>query len=127
LSDVTAARLISTDTRSALLVALGAALIAAPIAATLTVPAMVTGVVIGALVVGLGLAGTATGGRGTLPVAAQPAYDQGLGLGLVLSAAGFAAFGDTGALLLFGAAGLLVLAVTAVTRYSARPVGQNFL
>jgi len=124
---VTAARLISLDTRSALLLALGTALIAVPIVADLSVAAMVAAVAIGALVVGLGLAGTASGGRGTLPVGAQAAYDQGASLGLLLSATAFGVVGDTAALLLFGAGGLVLLAVTAVTRYSAPPAGQNFL
>jgi hypothetical protein len=55
------------------------------------------------------------------------AYDQGLALGLLLSALAFAIAGDTGAVALFGAVGVAQLIVTATTRYSTRRGAQNFL
>ena len=122
-----AARLISPDTRAAFLVALGAALIGAPIVLGLALAAVVAGVVTGTLVLGIGLAGTASGGRGTVPMAIQPTLDQGLALGLLLSGAAFAITGHLPAALVFGGAGLAQLLVTAVTRYSAPPTGQDFL
>ena len=124
---VTAARLISPDTRSALVVALGAILIGLPIVIGLSLSAIAASVVIGVFVLGLGLAGTAPNGRGTIPVSAQMVFDQGLAFGLLLSGLAFAFSGDTPAVLLFGLAGLVQLSITAVTRYSAAPAGQNFL
>ena len=124
---MTVSRLISSDTRSALIIALGAVLIGAPIVLELSLAAMVAGIAIGVCVVGLGLAGTASGGRGTIPVSTQAAYDQGLALGLLLSALAFAVAGDTGAVLLFGISGLVQLSITATTRYSVRAGARDFL
>ncbi len=124
---VTAARLISPDTRSALVMALGAALIAAPVALGLGLAAIVASVVIGAFVLGLGLAGTAVGGRGTIPLSTQMAFDQGMAIGLLLSGMAFAFAGDAPAVLLFGLAGLVQAGITATTSYSARPAAQDFL
>lgn len=117
---MTFTRLISVDTRSGFLVALGTTLLLAPVAIGLSAAAMVTGVLVGALAIGLGLAGTAVGGRGTIPVSAQMAYDQGLGVGLVLTAAVFIVAGDPTATLLFGVAGAVGLLIAGVTRYSAQ-------
>ncbi len=127
LENVTAARLISPDTRSALVVALGAILIGVPIVIGLSLSAIAASVVIGVFVLGLGLAGTAANGRGTIPVTTQMVFDQGLAFGLLLSGLAFAFAGDTPAVLLFGLAGLAQLFITAVTRYSAAPAGQSFL
>lgn len=125
--NVTASRLFSPDTRSALILGLGIVLIVAPVALGLSEAAMVAGVAIGACVVGLGLAGTASGGRATIPIRAQASYDQGLALGLVLSALAFAVAGDHGPAMLFGLSGLVQVLVAATTRYSARPGLQDFL
>lgn len=124
---MTLSRLISPDTRSGLLIALGATLILAPTAMGLSSAAMVTGVAVGAIAVGLGLAGTASGGRGTIPVGAQMAYDQGLAFGLAISGLAFGAIGEPLALALFTGAGLVHLLVSALTRYSTRPAPQDFL
>ena len=124
---VTAARLISPDTRSALVVALGAILIAIPIVVGLSLASIAASVVIGVFVLGLGLAGTAAGGRGTIPVSTQMVFDQGLAIGLLLSGLAFAFAGDTPAVMLFGLAGLAQLSITAITRYSAPPATQDFL
>lgn len=124
---MTAARLISTETRSALLIALGTVLIAAPIVIGFGSALLATGIVTGAVMVGVGLAGTAATGRGTLPVSTHLALDRGLALGLIASGAIFGAAGNIAGLLLFGLAGLASVAITAITRYSARPAPQDFL
>jgi len=114
-------RLISHALRSALLVVAGSALIAVPFLMGLDPAPLVTGVLVGTLAIALGLAGTDAGGRGTLPLSAQAVYDRGLALGLLLSAGIFGIDGESQAMLLFAGAGLAALAMTAVTRYSARP------
>lgn len=124
---MTVSRLLSPETRSALILGLGTILIGAPIALGFSLAAMVAGIAIGVCVVGLGLAGTASGGRGTIPIRTQASYDQGLALGLLLSALAFAFAGDSGAVLLFGLSGLVQLIITATTRYSVRPGAQDFL
>ena len=115
---MTVARLISIDTRSGLLVGLGAAILFAPIALGLSAAAMVVGITIGALAIGLGIAGTAPSGRGTIPVNAHMAYDAGLAFGLLLTAAAFAVIGEMGAAGLFAGAGVLQFALSATTRYT---------
>jgi hypothetical protein len=119
---MTVARLISPAFRSGLLMAAGTALIALPTAFGLGAAAIVTGVAVGAAIVALALAGTEANGRGTLPVTAQSVYDRGIALGLLMVGAVFAVAGDGGAALLFGAAGVGALIVTAITRYSAGAV-----
>jgi hypothetical protein len=117
---------ISADTRSGLLMALGTALLLAPFAVGAGNAALVSGVVIGALAISLGIAGTASNGRGTIPVAAQSAYDFGLALGLLVSAAALGVAGDQIALIVFGAAGLVALVIGSLTRYTAT-ASPNFL
>jgi hypothetical protein len=112
--------LISHALRAGLLMVAGTTLIAGPFLLGLDAAAIVTGVLVGTLAVALGLAGTEPGGRGTLPLSAQAVYDRGLALGLLLSAAIFAAAGQIEAMALFAAAGIAALVMTSVTRYSAR-------
>ena len=76
---------------------------------------------LGALAVELGVAGTASEGRGTLPISAHAVYDRALALGLFLAAAIFGVTGETEAAPVFAAAGALALVVTSITRYSATP------
>ena len=76
---------------------------------------------LGALVIELGIAGTATEGRGTLLDLGHAVYDRGLALGLFVVAAIFGLTGETDAAPVFAAAGALALVVTSVTRYSASP------
>jgi hypothetical protein len=116
---VTFVRLISPTIRSALVIAAGTALILVPFPAGAGAGAIVTGVLVGVLTVALGLAGTASEGRGTIPLSAQAAYDRVLATGLLLLAGGFGLAGDAAATATFAGAGLLALAVTAVTSYSA--------
>jgi hypothetical protein len=116
---MTIARLISPALRSGLLMAAGTALIGVPFAVGLGAAAIVTGLTVGVFVVALALAGTATEGRGTLPISAQAVYDRGIGVGLLLVAVIFALASDTGAAILFAIAGLAALVVTSITRYSA--------
>jgi hypothetical protein len=119
---MTVFRLISPALRGGLLVAAGTGLIVAPLFLQLSAAAIVTGTLVGALIVALGLAGSAGSGRGTLPVTAQAVYDRGLALGLIAAAAAFGLAGQLDALIVFAAAGLGAAIVTSITRYSARPV-----
>ena len=119
---MTNVRLISLALRSGLLMAAGTALIAVPFMIGLGPAPIATGVGVGVMMVALALAGTDTGGRGTLPVSAQAVYDRGAALGLLLAAVVFELAGEPGASVVFGIAGAATLAVTSVTRYSARPV-----
>jgi len=107
----------------------GVALPAAAWALQLSVAAQIAGLAIAALVIALGLAGTATSGRGTIPVQAQAAYDQGLAIGLLATAAIFGVAGDARALALFGVAGVATLMICVATRYSPGPrrASQDFL
>ena len=114
-------RLLDIALRSSLMIAAGAALIFGPAAAGLSGAALVTGVGAGVLAVALGLAGTADAGRGTLSASAQGAYDRLLGGGLLVTALAFGIAGQRGALVLFGAVGILALSVAAMTRYSVSP------
>jgi hypothetical protein len=116
---MTIARLISPALRSGLLMTAGTALIGVPLAIGLDAAAIVTGMTIGVMVVALALAGTATDGRGTIPVSAQAVFDRGIALGLLFVGVVFALAGDLGAALLFATAGFAALIVTSITRYSA--------
>jgi hypothetical protein len=118
---MTVLRLIPLALRSGLLMLAGTALIAAPFALDLGSAALVTAVAIGGLMVALGLAGTDSSGRGTLPVSAHAVYDRGTALGLALVAVVFAVADQTEAALVFGVAGVAALIVTTITSYSARP------
>lgn len=107
----------------------GVALPALAWALALSVAAQIAGLVIAALVIALGLAGTAASGRGTIPVRAQAAYDQGLAAGLLTAAVIFGVAGDSAALALFGIAAAATLMICLGTRYSAGPrrTSQDFL
>ena len=118
---MTFSRLISSDTRAGMLVAVGTALLLVPIAIGLSVAAIAAGVMIGVLTVGLGLAGTATSGRGTIPVTAHMVYDQGLAAGLLLSGGVFLLAGEPVAARRVRRAGLVQLVVGGITRYTATP------
>jgi hypothetical protein len=116
---MTIARIISPALRSGLLMAAGTALIGVPFAFALDAAAIVTGMIVGVMVVALALAGTASDGRGTIPVSAQAVFDRGIGLGLLIVGVVFGIAGDLGAALLFAGAGSAALIVTSITRYSA--------
>lgn len=118
---VTLFRLISAGTRSALMIAGGTAMSLLPLALGLSDAAVVSALAIGALTVGLGIAGTASDGRGTLPISAHAAYDRGLALGLFLVAILFGTVGnERAALAFFGVAGAIQLFIGVSTRYSTR-------
>lgn len=119
-------RTFSPALRSGLVLATGAVLIVAPLALGLSNAAAATGLAVGVIVVALGLAGTADTGRGTLPVSAQSSYDAGLGIGLLLAAFAFALAGQPASVVLFAAAGVAMLAITATTRYSLQAEYRNF-
>ena len=118
---MTIARIISPALRSGLLMAAGTALIGVPFAVGLGAAAIVTGLTVGVFVVALALAGTATEGRGTLPISAQAVYDRGIAFGLLIVAVVFGIAGELGAALLFATAGVAAVIVTSITRYSASP------
>jgi hypothetical protein len=105
--------------RAALLVVAGSALIAVPFLLKLDAAPMVTGIIVGSLAIALGVAGTESGSRGSLPISTQAVYDRGLALGLIASAVLFALFGELEAMALFAIAGVAALIMTSVTRYSA--------
>ena len=119
---MTILRLISPAMRSALILASGLALITIPFMLGLEPAAVATGAIVGIVMVALALAGTESSGRGTLPVSAQAVYDRGLAIGLMAAAALFALSGEQSATLVFAAAGVVTLIVTAITRYSAKPI-----
>lgn len=123
---MSASRNVSPALRSGLVLAAGAVLIVAPLALGLSPGAAATGLAVGVLAIALALAGTADSGRGTLPVSTQAAYDAGLGVGLLLAALAFGLAGQLGSLILFGAVGLVILAITSTTRNSVRAT-QDFL
>ena len=118
---MTVVRLISPAARAGLLIAAGVGLITAPTLLGSGSAALITGLVIGALAIELGVAGTASEGRGTLPISAHAVYDRALAFGLFVAAAIFGLTGETNAAPVFAAAGALTLVVTSITRYSARP------
>lgn len=120
-------RSISPGLRAGLLVGVGSALFAVPFAIGLSLAAVVTGVVVGSLAIGLGLAGTAPEGRGTIPISAHAVYDAGLAAGLVFSAVAFAVTGEGGAAIFFFVTGLVQMMVSALTRYTRGPVSPSFL
>jgi hypothetical protein len=103
------------------MVAMGAALLAVPLAAGLSGAAIVLGVIIGTLTFGVGIAGTASDGRGTLSLSAQAEYDRGLALGLLIATVAFAVAGELAAVAIFGTAALVALIVAGFTRYAASP------
>ena len=116
---MTLSRLISHEVRASLLMVLGTALLVAPVAMLMSPAAIVAGLFTGAISIGIGIAGTGASGRGTIPVLAHKAYDQGLAAGLLLTALAFGAVGDLGALALFAGAALAQLLIGVNTRYSA--------
>jgi hypothetical protein len=115
-------QIISHGLRAALLVTAGSALIGVPFVLGMDAAPLVTGVLVGSLAIGLGLAGTEPGSRGSLPLSTQAAYDRGLALGLLLSGGIFGLAGQPEAMALFAIAGLAALIMSSVTRYSAGTV-----
>jgi hypothetical protein len=118
---MTVFRHISPALRGGLLMAAGTGLIVAPLFLQLSAAAIITGMAVGVLVVALGLASSDGSGRGTLPLAAQAAYDRGLAIGLIIVALVFGLAGQMDALAIFAGAGAGALLVTSITRYSAKP------
>ena len=112
--------------RSGLVLGPGALLIVAPLALGLSSAAAATGLAVGVLAIALALAGTVDSGRGTLPLSTLAAYDAGLGVALLLAAVAFGVSGQPGALVVFGAVGLLILTITSTARHSMRAT-QDFL
>ena len=109
---MTVLRLINPAFRAGLLIAGASALIVGPLFVGAGPAAIVTGMILG----------TEFGGRGTLPLGAQAIYDRGLALGLLVAALIFGLAGETEAVAVFAAVGAGALAVSSITRYSARPI-----
>jgi hypothetical protein len=103
------------------MIAAGSSLLVLPLMLGLGGAAIITSIAAGALAVALGAAGTASEGRGTIPLSAQAVYDRLLALGLLIAAVLFGLAGEGAALAFFGAAGVVALAVATATRYSAAP------
>ena len=116
---MTSPRRISSALRSGLMIAAGTALFALPVALGLGAAAILTGIVVGVIATGLGIAGTDTEGRGTLPLTAHAVYDRGLAVGLLLAGIVFGLADQPTALAVFGGAGLAQLIVGSLTRYTA--------
>src|SRR3954454_9473890 len=119
---MTLARLISPALRSGLLISVGTVLMVLPFVTGMNPDVVVTGIFVGALQTTLGIAGTDSQGRGTIPVSAQAVYDRGLAVGLLAIAVLYGIVGDPMALLLFGVSGVATLLVTITTRYSVRTI-----
>ena len=100
------------------MIAAGSALTMLPVALGLGPAAILTGIVVGVIATGLGIAGTDTQGRGTLPLSAQAVYDRGLAVGLLLAGVMFGLAGEQTALAVFAGAGLAQLVVGGITRYT---------
>jgi len=113
--------------RSALLIAIGVAIPATAALLSLSDAALVAGFAIAVVVVGLGLAGTASSGRGTIPVTQQAGYDLGLAAGLAGAAVRFACNGDAPAVALFGGFAALTMLINLFTRYTPGRRTENFL
>jgi hypothetical protein len=99
----------------------GSALVVVPLALQLGAAAIVTSVAVGTMMVALGLAGTETSGRGTIPLSAQATYDRGIGIGLLVAALAFGVADESVAAAIFAIAGVAALIVASITRYSASP------
>jgi hypothetical protein len=118
---MTLARLITSGGRAAIMILAGSALIALPFALALSAAAVLLGTTAGALTIGLGLSGTGSRGRGTLPLSVQAAYDRLLSLTLLIAGIAFGLVNQDLALAVFGGAGIATLLVSLTTRYSLSP------
>jgi hypothetical protein len=99
--------------------AFGVALVAAAFALGLGATAIGVAIVAGIALATLALGATEPGGRGSIPVSAHAAYDQGIGIGLVGAGLVFLVAGSFGAAGFFAVAGLIELTLVVRTRYAA--------
>jgi hypothetical protein len=116
---MTALRLVSLPTHSALEMLGGVTLMVAPFVLGFTTAAAVVGVAVGALVVGLALQAVETDGRG-MALSAHHAADHGLALGLAGAAAVVGIAGDGIAAAFFAFMAVAQLLLNTTTRYSRR-------
>lgn len=100
------------------MIVVGTVLIALPVVLGLGEAAILTGIAVGVLATGLGIAGTDTSGRGTLPLSAHAVYDRGLAVGLLLAGIAFGMADQPTALAVFAGAGIAQLVVGTLTRYT---------
>lgn len=103
---------------SALELLTAVALLAVPFAIGLSADAVITAGVLGIVLFGLAVSGTATEGRGTLPLSAHAAYDAAVALVLIGAAVAFGLAGQHTALAFLLAAGTAQLVLNSLTRYS---------
>ena len=85
---MTLTRILPHELRASLLIALGTGFLIAPVWLLLSPAAIVLGLLAGVLSIGIGIAGTAAGGRGTIPLRAHKAYDRTLAAALAHRGAG---------------------------------------
>jgi hypothetical protein len=111
-------RALRIETHAAIELALAATLILLPYAVGLSASAVIVGVAIGAVLAGLAISGTDPNGRGGLPLSAHAAYDWGIGGGLICAAVVLGIASGPAALILFLAAGMAEVTLTASTSYS---------
>jgi hypothetical protein len=103
---------------AAIELALGATLIVLPFAVGLSTSAVIFGLLIGALLAGLAISGTDPMSRGGLPLSAHAVYDWAIGTGLICAAIVLGIASGATALIVFLAAGMAELTLTASTSYS---------
>jgi hypothetical protein len=119
---MTSSRYITASLRSGLMILAGTALFGLPVALGLGGAVIVTGIVAGVIATGLGIAGTGTAGRGTLPFTAHEVYDRGLAAGLLAAGLMFGIADQPEALAIFAGTGIVQLVIGGFTRYTAAHV-----
>ncbi|HXE44054.1 MAG TPA: hypothetical protein VN635_02540 [Conexibacter sp.] len=107
---------ISLPTHAALELLVGVLALVAPFALDFRLAGAVVSILAGVVVVGLAL----DAAQHPVRVSAHQAFDYGIAFAAVLVAVPLALAGDAAAALFLGAAGLALLALDAVTRYSVR-------
>lgn len=113
---MTAIRPISLPLHGAVELPIGVLALVAPFALGFGLPGAVVSVLVGVCIVGLALDAAQQPAR----VSAHQALDYGIALAAVVVAVPLAVAGDAAAALFLGAAGLALLALDAITRYSTR-------
>ena len=103
---------------AAIELAIAGCLILLPYAAGLSAPAVMVGIAAGGLLAGLAISGSASQGRGTIPLSAHAVYDWAIATGLVCAGIVLGFVSGPAALIIFFAAGAAELALSASTTYS---------
>ena len=111
---------LSIEIHAALELALAAALMLVPYAIGLSPGSVMVGIGTGALLAGLAITGADPRGRGGLPLSAHAAYDWAVATALLCAAIALGVTDGPRSFIVFLAAGLAELALTASTSYSER-------